>query len=71
MRVIIESDCCEMVNLVNDKHDIDHSFWQVILDCKNLHRRLWSSSVTHVPRTSNTTADCIALCVLQTSLFGL
>ena len=38
----------------------DHPFWQLILECKNIHRRLWSSAINYVPRTYNTSADCIA-----------
>lgn len=60
LRVIVESDSPEGVNLINGFPVVEHPLLSVILECKRLHKRLRSSSITFVPRTYNYAADCIA-----------
>lgn len=49
MRVVVESDASEVVQLINGYPDQDHPYLQLVLECKRLHRRLWACSITYVP----------------------
>lgn len=60
LRVIIESNSSEAVNLINGFPDASHPVLSVILECKRLHKTMWSSSINYVPRNYNNTTDCIA-----------
>ena len=58
--VIIESDSSIAVQLINGYPEENHPFMHIILECKSLFRRIWSCSITYVPRNYNNSADCIA-----------
>ena len=60
LRIIVESDSSEVVQLVNGFPDYDHPWLQLILECKRLHSLLLNCAITYVPRTYNYSADCLA-----------
>ena len=60
LRVIVESDSSEVVQLVNGFSDDEHLLLQLILDCKRIHSMLLNCPITYVPRTYNFNADCLA-----------
>lgn len=60
LKVIIESDSSEAVQLVNGYLNSHYTHFALSLECKNLHKRVWRSSMSFVPRSYNTAADSIA-----------
>ena len=60
LRVIVESDSSEVVQLVNGLPDEDHPLLQLILDCKRFHSKFLNCTITYVSRTYNYSADCLA-----------
>lgn len=60
LRVIIESDSSEVVNLINGFPDASHPLLLVIFDYKCIHKQMWSSFITYISRSYNSSEDCIA-----------
>lgn len=60
MRVIVESDSSDAVNLVNGYLDQSHPLLHLILECKTLHKSMRSNSITYVLINYNASADSLA-----------
>lgn len=60
MRVVVESDSSDAVQLINGFPDEIHPHLQLVLECKRLHRCIWSSSIIFIPRNYNSSAYCIS-----------
>ena len=61
LRVIIESDSSQAINLVHGFSKSDHPLLSIVLDCKRVHKLLWSCSIDHVSRNYNQCAHAMAL----------
>lgn len=58
----------QSVTLFNGYPTAEHPEAKNVLECKQLHMRIWSCSVLHTPRCSNMCADAVAVAKLGYSL---
>lgn len=59
-RVFVEIDSSQSVHLLHGDISQIHLYIHSILRCKQLHCRLWSSSVVYIPRTANNAAHSMS-----------
>lgn len=60
LRALVATGSAQAVNLVQGFPEDTHPFLEDLIECKRLHRRIWSCSILDIPRCCNMCADCIA-----------
>ncbi|KAM7526225.1 hypothetical protein LguiA_016127 [Lonicera macranthoides] len=53
LQVIIETDSSEAVNLVDGFPGENHPLLHLVMECKSLHKKVWSYSINHVSLVYN------------------